>query len=78
MDVESKIILVLDSIRPYLQEDGGDVEFVSYDPETQVVQVRLQGHCDGCPFAQMTVKNTIEAVMQEIIPEIAEVVAVQE
>jgi Fe-S cluster biogenesis protein NfuA len=72
---EEKIREALDKIRPYLQQDGGDVEFVDYTDEN-VVQVRLQGHCAGCPMSQMTVKNGIERLLKEEYPEVASVEAV--
>ena len=62
--MKEKIIEVLDQVRPFLQRDGGDVEFVDYTPE-KVVLVRLEGHCAGCPHAQATVKNGIENVLRE-------------
>ncbi len=65
---------VLDKIRPSLQADGGDVELVGV--EDNVVKVRLTGACFGCPFSQMTLKNGIEQIIKEEIPEIKEVVAV--
>ncbi|MDO4553173.1 MAG: NifU family protein [Bacillota bacterium] len=74
--MEAKIKEALEGVRPYLQRDGGDVEFVAYT-EDKVVQVRLQGHCNGCPHAQMTIKNGIESILREQYPEIKEVVAVQ-
>jgi Fe-S cluster biogenesis protein NfuA len=73
--MEEKIREALDKIRPYLQQDGGDVEFVDYTDE-KVVQVRLQGHCAGCPMSQMTVKNGIERLLKEEYPEVASVEAV--
>ena len=73
--MEEKVQQVLTSIRPYLQADGGDVEFVSL--EDDVVKVRLTGACGGCPFATMTLKNGIEAAIKRQIPEIKAVQAVQ-
>ena len=73
--MEQKIISALDQIRPYLQRDGGDVEFVEYTDD-KIVKVRLQGHCAGCPMSQMTVKNGIERLLKEAYPEIASVEAV--
>jgi len=72
--VEEKVQLVLNAIRPHLQADGGDVEFVSL--EDNVVKVRLTGACGGCPFATMTLKNGIEAAIKRQIPEIKAVQAV--
>ncbi|OQX94792.1 hypothetical protein B6I21_08770 [candidate division KSB1 bacterium 4572_119] len=65
---------VLDKVRPSLQADGGDVELVAV--EENIVKVRLTGACGGCPFSQMTLKNGIEKIVKEEIPEIIEVVAV--
>ncbi|MCL2112271.1 MAG: NifU family protein [Clostridiales bacterium] len=68
--MEEKIKEALEKIRPYLQRDGGDVEFVEYTEE-KVVKVRLRGACAGCPGAQMTLKNGIERLLKEEYPEIA-------
>jgi len=75
--MKEQIIEALENIRPFLQRDGGDVEFVDLTPEN-VVLVRLQGHCAGCPHAQMTIKNGIEALLTEQFPEIKAVEAVPE
>jgi len=74
--MEKKIIEVLDKIRPSLQADGGDVKLVSWDDETGVVEVRLVGMCSGCPMAQVTLKQGIEAELKKEIPEVKEVVGV--
>ncbi|MBO4818752.1 MAG: NifU family protein [Firmicutes bacterium] len=68
---------VIDQIRPFLQRDGGDVKFIDYTPENYVV-VELQGHCAGCPHAQLTIKNGIERILQENYPEVAGVKAVND
>ncbi len=64
----------LAKIRPMLQADGGDVELVGV--EGGVVKLRLKGACAGCPVAEMTLKQGIERVLKEQIPEVKEVVAV--
>ncbi|UCD33937.1 MAG: NifU family protein [Desulfobacterales bacterium] len=69
--MKEKIQVVLNKIRPMLQADGGDVEFV--DVEDGVVKVRLQGACAGCPMSQMTLKNGIERLLKQEIPEIISV-----
>ncbi len=66
----------LDKIRPMLQADGGDVEFVAWDEKTGTVQVQLMGMCSGCPMAQVTLKQGIEAEIKKAIPEVKEVVSV--
>lgn len=66
---------VIESIRPMLQNDGGDIELVGID-EDKTVRVRLQGACRGCPGAQMTLKMGVERLLKERVPEVKEVVAV--
>ena len=61
----------LETLRPMLQADGGDVEFVDYF--NHVVYVRLTGACEGCPHANLTLQNGIEAKLVEQFPEIAAV-----
>ncbi|MBR4150004.1 MAG: NifU family protein [Firmicutes bacterium] len=73
--MREQIIEALENIRPFLQRDGGDVEFVDLT-EDNVVLVRLQGHCAGCPYSQMTVKNGIQALLTEEFPDIKAVEAV--
>ncbi len=64
----------LDSIRPALMADGGNVELVAV--EDGIVKVRLQGACGTCPSALMTLKQGIEVRVKEEVPEIKEVEAV--
>jgi Fe-S cluster biogenesis protein NfuA len=64
----------LDKIRPSLQADGGDVELV--DVQDGVVKVKLTGACSGCPMATITLKNGIERILKQQIPEVKEVVSV--
>lgn len=73
--MEQKIIEAIGKIRPYLQRDGGDIEFVELT-EDLIVKVRLQGHCAGCPGAQMTLKGVVERIIKESYPEIKGVEAV--
>ncbi len=61
--MEEKVKEVLELIRPSLMNDGGDVEFVSLDGNK--VSVKLKGHCAGCAFSQMTIKNGIERILRE-------------
>jgi len=71
----SKVTAVLDEIRPYLQADGGDMELVELTDDN-IVRVRLQGACAGCPGAMFTLKLGVERKLKEAIPEIAAVEAV--
>ena len=73
-DLMERVEKALDSIRPALMADGGNVELVAV--EDGIVKVRLQGACGTCPSALMTLKQGIEVRVKEEIPEIKEVVAV--
>lgn len=74
MITEEKINIALNSIRPFLQRDGGDVEFVSV--EDKVVKVRLTGACESCSMQASTLKAGIEEAVKNAIPEIESVVQV--
>lgn len=67
--MEQKIIEAIEKIRPFLQRDGGDIEFIELTADN-IVKVRLQGHCAGCPGAQMTLKGVVERIIRESYPEI--------
>lgn len=71
-EIVRKVQNALQQIRPYLQQDGGDVEYVDMTSEG-VVMVRLKGHCGSCPHAMMTLKQGIEAALKEAIPEVKSV-----
>ena len=66
---------MIGQIRPMLQGHGGDIELVSIEDD-KTVKVKLQGACAGCPSAAMTLKQGVEKLMKEKIPELKEVVAV--
>jgi Fe-S cluster biogenesis protein NfuA len=66
----------LNSVRPYLQADGGDVELVDVNEEG-IVFVRLAGACRGCPGATMTLQMGVERILKQQVPEVKSVVAVQ-
>ncbi len=73
--MEEKVREALETIRPFLQEDGGDVELVGVDADG-TVRVKLTGACGGCPMAQMTLQSGVERVVKEQVPEVTQVVAV--
>lgn len=83
MTLEEKINVVeqvkngIDQLRPYLQADGGDVEFVEMTDEG-VVYLKLKGHCGSCPHALMTLKQGIETALREAIPQVTAVERVME
>lgn len=72
MNLEEKIIYTLNKIRPYIQGDGGDVEFDRIEDDG-VVYVRLTGACVGCGLSNVTIKMGVEAILMDEIPEVAEV-----
>jgi len=74
--IKEKIEKALQSVRPYLVADGGDVEFVSVS-EDGIVEVRLTGACVGCPMSLMTLRAGIERALMRDIPEIKRVEAVE-
>ena len=68
MNLEEQVKAMLDVLRPMLQADGGDLEFVKM--EGKVVTLKLVGHCGSCPYAMLTLKEGIESRLREIDPEI--------
>jgi Fe-S cluster biogenesis protein NfuA len=74
-EILEKVNLAIDSIRPYLQDDGGDIELVEVTDDL-TVKVHLQGACGSCPHSLMTLKNGVEQAIRREIPEIKEVVGV--
>jgi len=73
--LEEKVKDTIENLRGALQSHGGDVELISID-EDNTVNVRLQGACQGCPGAAMTMKMGIERILKERVPEVKQVVAV--
>lgn len=73
--MKEQVEAAINKIRPMLQADGGNVELVDVTDDG-VVQVRLQGACAGCPMSQMTLKNGIERIIKEEVPQVKTVVAV--
>ena len=72
--MQEKVEEVLDKLRPILIKDGGNVELVEVNNGT--VKLKLVGACAGCPMSTMTLKNGIEKILKQEIPEIKEVIAV--
>ena len=68
-DVSKQIISILDEyIKPAVAADGGNILFQSYEEDTQIVNVILQGACSGCPSSTITLKNGIENMLKQLIP----------
>ncbi|MCX5709722.1 MAG: NifU family protein [Candidatus Omnitrophica bacterium] len=72
--MKDKVEKALDKIRPMLMADGGNVELVDVSKDG-VVKLRLTGTCGCCPMSQMTLKNGVEKILKQEVPEVKEVVA---
>lgn len=70
--MENKIKELIDEIRPFLMADGGDIEFVKY--EDNIVYVKMNGACANCHMLDLTLKDGIESMLMEEIPEIQAVI----
>jgi Fe-S cluster biogenesis protein NfuA len=73
--VETRVKKALEQVRPQLQADGGDIEYVGYDDGT--VKVRLRGACSGCPMSAMTLQWGVENFLKKQIPEVKKVESVK-
>jgi Fe-S cluster biogenesis protein NfuA len=73
--LETKLKKALEEVRPQLQADGGDIEYVGFDNGT--VKVKLKGSCSGCPMSAMTLQWGVENFLKKQIPEVKKVEAVK-
>ena len=73
MSILAEIGAVIDEIRPTLQAEGGEIEIVSFDEATGVLNVRLQGLCSSCPMSAITLRTGIERVVTKRVPAVIEV-----
>lgn len=74
-ELRTKVETALEEIRPFLQDDGGDISVLSI--EDNIVYVKLHGNCVGCSVNQMTLKSGVELTIQKHAPEILKVVNVE-
>ena len=74
--MRKNVAKALETIRPYLKADGGDVELVDVTDDG-IVKVRLTGACGGCPMSQLTLANGIERSLKEAVPSVKKVEAVR-
>mmetsp|Transcript_6310 Transcript_6310/g.9710 ORF Transcript_6310/g.9710 Transcript_6310/m.9710 type:complete len:256 (+) Transcript_6310:125-892(+) len=65
-------------IRPAVQEDGGDIRYVGFEPDTGIVEVKLAGSCVGCPSSSVTLKQGVENMLMHYIPEVTQVISIEE
>ncbi|MCM8788235.1 MAG: NifU family protein [Candidatus Omnitrophica bacterium] len=75
-ELKAKVEEALKEIRCFLQMEGGDCELIEVSDDT--AKIRLTGSCAGCPFAQLTLKMRVEKIIKDRVPEIKEVVNVEE
>ena len=73
-EIVTKVMDALESIRPFLNKDGGDIELI--DVKDNIVYVKLQGNCNGCPMSFSTMKLGVENTIKQFAPEIVEVIEV--
>ena len=78
LSFKQKVQKVLADIRPNIQLDGGDVAFISADEKTGLVKIKFQGACVGCPISPITLQAGIFQSLKSKIPEVKEVVPVDE
>lgn len=76
MNTEEKIIEIIDKIRPFLISDGGNVEFIKF--EDGIVYLKLMGACSHCSMIDVTLKDGIESILVNEVPEVLGVVRVDE
>lgn len=74
-DIENKVLIALEQLRPHLQRDGGDMELVEITDEG-IVKVRLLGACSDCTMSLMTLKAGLEDAVKKAAPEVVSVEAV--
>ena len=74
--IEAEVAKVIAAVRPAVQADKGDIELISVDIETGIVEVELQGACTSCPASSATLKSGVERIMKDRVPGITEVVNV--
>jgi len=72
-DIIDKVEAILVKSRPYLKEDGGDVEFVRWDKTHRTIELRLLGNCADCPLSMMTLRAGVERLILNNIPEVQRV-----
>ena len=75
MNSEEKIISLIDELRPFLINDGGNIEFVKY--EDNIVYIKMMGACSNCEMLDLTLKDGIEAAIKEEVPEVLEVINIK-
>ena len=75
-EIEEKVLIALDEIRPFLPSDGGDISLVSIEKDS-LVKVQLHGACVSCTVNQMTLKTGVEMTIKKHAPQIEKVISVE-
>lgn len=75
-EFREKIEKALEGVRPYLQRDKGDVEYVGFDPRTGILEIRWLGTCTICPMSRLTLRAGVERAVINEIPDVRRVEAV--
>jgi Fe-S cluster biogenesis protein NfuA len=73
LDLETRVVAALDSVRPYLGSHGGDVEVLGINEEEGVLHLRMLGSCDGCPSSSVTLQQAVKQAIEEAAPEIVHI-----
>lgn len=74
-ELREEVKNALDKIRPYLQNDGGDITLVDIEDD-KIVKVRLEGTCTNCAVNKMTLKSGVEMTIKEFVPQIEQVISI--
>jgi Fe-S cluster biogenesis protein NfuA len=72
--IKERVLKALERVRPYLQSDGGDIEFVDVSAD-MTVKIKLTGACHGCPYSMQTLKAGVEQAIMKEVPEIKRVIS---
>jgi len=71
-EIEKRIIDIIDTLRPFIINDGGNIEFVKY--ENNIVYIQMLGACADCEMMDLTLKDGIETAIKDEVPEVKEVI----
>ena len=74
ISIKDRVLKALERVRPYLQSDGGDIEFVDVSDD-MTVKVKLTGACHGCPYSLQTLKAGVEQAIMKEVPEVKRVIS---
>jgi Fe-S cluster biogenesis protein NfuA len=72
--IKERVLKALNRVRPYLQNDGGDIDLIEITDDL-TVKVKLTGACHGCPFSMQTLKAGVEQAIMQEVPEIKKVIS---